>query len=67
VSSLGADIFHIASPFDGYADNTVVGWSEIAHDGPARAATIYDLIAFDPEFGLENPVRRAWYERRLAP
>jgi glycosyltransferase involved in cell wall biosynthesis len=60
------DVVHIASPFEGFGDDTALGWAELAHLGPARVATVYDLIPFEmPEIYLADPVRKTWYERRL--
>jgi glycosyltransferase involved in cell wall biosynthesis len=67
VNSLGADIVHIASPFEGYSDETVVGWTELSWSGPLRAATVFDLIPFEEsEVELADPTRSFWYRRRYA-
>jgi len=64
VATLGVDIVHIASPFEGYTDDVVAGWGE--KSGPARASTVYDLIPFQqPDVHLNNPIRLRWYNERL--
>jgi glycosyltransferase involved in cell wall biosynthesis len=60
------DIVHQQSAFDGFGDNTVIGGSSWDQVGPARAFTVYDLIAHeDPDFYLADPNRRSWYFRRV--
>ena len=36
VEALAVDLVHVASPFDGFGDETVVGWEAFGHP-PARA------------------------------
>jgi glycosyltransferase involved in cell wall biosynthesis len=67
LDSLGIDLVHIPSPFDGFGDDTVVGWTDLCRSGPVRVATVYDLVAFEqPELYLADPVRDRWYRHRLA-
>jgi len=67
VGSLGVDLVHVASPFEGFGDDTVVGWTPLSRPGPLRAVTVYDLIPFEaPEIHLADPVREVWYRRRYA-
>ena len=64
VATRDVDIVHLASPFEGFTDDTAVGWGELS--GVATAATMYDLIPFQqPEVHLDNLVREVWFERRL--
>jgi len=66
VATRHVDLLHIASPFEGFGDDTVVGWTELSRGGPARAATVYDLIPFEaPEVYLTDPLRKDFYERRF--
>lgn len=64
VATRGVDIVHIASPFEGFTDDTAVGWGELS--GVATAATLYDLIPFQqPDVHLDNVVRRGWFDQRF--
>src|SRR5260370_15085901 len=66
VRSLGVDLVHILSPFDGFGDDTVMGWTELCRQGPIRAATVHDLIPFAmPKLYLTSPIKDSWYHRRL--
>ena len=67
VGSLGLELVHVPSLFEGFSDDIVVGSTEVSRLGPARAVTIHDLIPFEaPEIYLTDPVYKAWYQRRLA-
>lgn len=66
VKAQRCDLVHISSPFEGFGDDTVVGWSEFQESGPVRAATVYDLIPLEePDVYLTDPVRARWYKRRI--
>ena len=67
IGTLDIDLVHIPSPFEGFGDDTVVGWAGSYRPGPVRVATVYDLIPFEqPEIYLADPVRDRWYRHRLA-
>ena len=67
VGSLGLELVHVPSFFEGFSDDIVVGSTEISRMGPARAVTIHDLIPFEaPEIYVKDPVYKAWHRRRLA-
>ncbi len=67
VNSVGVDLVYVPSPFEGFGNDVVVGSTAISRLGPARVMTVHDLIPFEaPEIYLTDPVREAWYRRRLA-
>lgn len=56
---------HVASPFEGFGDDTVVGASQ---RDPAylTVATVFDLIPFEnPELHLPTPLHERWFQGRL--
>ncbi|MCJ2074285.1 glycosyltransferase family 4 protein [Methylobacterium sp. E-016] len=64
VEALAVDVVHVASPFDGWGDETVF---EVApnHATPF-AATLFDLIPFEePDLFLPTPEIANWFKRRL--
>lgn len=66
VEALAVDLVHVASPFDGWGDETI---TDIAPLGGRTgfAATVHDLIPFEePELFLPTPLVSAWYHQRLA-
>lgn len=64
VEALAVDLVHVASPFDGWADETVL---DVAPDRSTPfAATLFDLIPFEePDLFLPTPEIADWFERRL--
>lgn len=63
--ALAVDLVHIASPFDGWGDETIADFG-----APGRrtnfAATVYDLIPFEePQLFLPTPLVAEWYQRRF--
>ncbi|KQP10190.1 hypothetical protein ASF28_03270 [Methylobacterium sp. Leaf99] len=64
IEALAVDLVHVASPFDGWSDETVL---DIAPDRATPfAATLYDLIPFEePDLFLPTPEVAGWFERRL--
>jgi hypothetical protein len=66
VDQLLPSAVHVASPFDGFGDDTVVG-----APGRRRAhltvATVFDLIPFEaPDLHLPTPLHKRWFHDRLA-
>lgn len=65
VERLLPDVVHVASPFDGFGDDTVMGAQK-----PGRhylsVATVYDLIPFEnPGLYLPTPLHLDWFGSRL--
>jgi glycosyltransferase involved in cell wall biosynthesis len=66
VGSLGIDLVHVASPFDGFGDDVAMGWTDVSRSEQIRSATVYDLIPFMmPESYLPSPNKESWYRHRL--
>ena len=67
VGSLGFDLVHVPSFFEGFLDDIVVGSTEITRMGPARAVTIHDLTSSEAlEIDSTDPVYKDWHRRRLS-
>lgn len=65
IERLLPDVVHVASPFEGFGDDTVVGCSQ-QHRSYTSVATVYDLIVFeDHEVHLPTALHRDWFEARL--
>jgi glycosyltransferase involved in cell wall biosynthesis len=65
VGSQHFDLIHIVSPFDGFGDETVVGWSDLCK--AIVSTTVYDLIPFqERNLYYTTPSASAWYQARLA-
>lgn len=65
VARLMPTAVHVASPFEGFGDDTVVGASR--RDLPYLAvATVFDLIPFEnPELHLPTPLHEHWFGDRF--
>ncbi|TXM67534.1 glycosyltransferase family 4 protein [Methylobacterium sp. WL12] len=64
LEALDVDLVHVASPFDGWGDETVIDITP--KRATAYAATLYDLIPFEePDLFLPTPQMAAWFERRF--
>ena len=63
VGSQSFRLVHVASPFDGFGDETIASWSDLNHS--KLGATVYDLIPFqEPHLYLTDPTATAWYNHR---
>jgi glycosyltransferase involved in cell wall biosynthesis len=63
VGSQSFSLVHVASPFDGFGDETIASWSDL--NGSKLGATVYDLIPFqEPHLYLTDPTATAWYNHR---
>lgn len=59
------DAVHVASPFDGFGDDTVVG-AAAQNRRYLTVATVFDLIPFEhPELHLPTPLHQRWFGERL--
>ena len=63
--ALAVDLVHVASPFDGWGDETIMDLGS-PERGTTFAATVYDLIPFEePQLFLPTPLIAEWYGRRF--
>jgi glycosyltransferase involved in cell wall biosynthesis len=63
IGSQSFDLVHIASPFDGFGDETIASWSNL--NGTKLGATVYDLIPFEePDVYLSDQTALDWYNHR---
>lgn len=66
LAGLNADIVHIASPFEGWADDAVSSIGQGPAQPGVNALTLYDLIPLmRPEAYLAEERMRHWYYRKL--
>ena len=64
-SAFRADVVHVSSLFEGFADDAVTSVGRLHHGG-RTAATLYDLIMLEmPDRFLADERRRSWYYRKL--
>lgn len=65
VARLMPAAIHVASPFEGFGDDTVIGSS--GRDAPyLTVATVFDLIPFEnPELHLPTPLHQRWFGDRF--
>lgn len=65
LTSLGADVVHVTSLFEGLGDDAVTSIGLLSHSLPT-AVTLYDLIPFiHRKHYLENPAVEAWYLEKI--
>lgn len=71
LAALQPDLVHVASPFEGFGDESVIEADDLVRDPPmpglewCRAATLYDLIPFErPDHYLVDPQARRFFEKR---
>lgn len=64
--SLGADVVHTLSVFEGFADNAVTAIAPASERSYVESATLYDLIPLvHSEIYLTDPSMNMWYRRKL--
>lgn len=65
-ASLGVDVVHTPSVFEGFGDNAVTAIASASERDHIESATLHDLIPLlHRQIYLADPAMAAWYERKL--
>jgi glycosyltransferase involved in cell wall biosynthesis len=66
IDSLGVDVVHTPSVFEGFGDNAITAIAPASDRSHIESATLHDLIPLvHRQIYLADPAMAAWYERKL--